>query len=67
MKKKAMKKVKSTAGREVWTGGSNGLMRALWSRVVELTSSVEDVALLVLFLGLLAFVVSWFLRIVAGV
>ena len=51
------------APREMWTGSLVGTVAAFWSRMVRLKLAIGDVALLILFLGFLAFAVDWFLRI----
>lgn len=49
--------------REVWTGGVGGPLQALWSRIVALTPSVGDIALLLLLVGFVVFSIQWFLLI----
>ena len=51
------------APKEVWTGSLVGAVGAFWSQVVRLKPAIGDVALLILFLGFVAFAIDWFLRI----
>jgi len=50
---------------EVWTGAVEGVLDVLKSRVLGLTSSMGDVAMLLLLVGFVVFAIKWFLLIFA--